>query len=203
MTDGKGRVPVHGCGVLHDFKGGYDPRRAVGAPSLGRRITAKLNEYGREDENGNALYPEAALREIIDNPKSAHPNVIAAGEIVRARMDGFDKIERVPKAANSIDRIIDRTEGKPTQTIRVETQVVPPPAEAWADLIDALIALPADQRSELRTMLDSQLGGAKAVENMLARGPKATCGETIDEQGRVLLPAPSSLFPKDADDDGG
>ena len=35
-------------------------------------------------------------------------------------MDGFDTLGRTPKAADSIDRLIDRTHGKPKQTIFVQ-----------------------------------------------------------------------------------
>ena len=45
--------------------------------------------------------------------------MIAAQEILRARTEGFDKLDRVPRAANSIDRIMDRTEGKPRVTMEI------------------------------------------------------------------------------------
>ena len=106
--------------TLVPFKPGYDVRRAVGAPSLGRQITAYMNSLGREDEEGNAVVDAKELRAIARDGKAPHAKVMAAKEILRARMDGFDNIGRVSKAADSIDRICDRTEGKPRQTIHVE-----------------------------------------------------------------------------------
>jgi hypothetical protein len=102
------------------FRKGFDSRRHVGSPSLGRKITSYWNLLGEEDADGNAAYTEADLKAIIKSPKAPHAKVIAAQDLLRARVDGYDKIGRIPKAANSIDRIMDRTDGKPT--VRVEVK---------------------------------------------------------------------------------
>ena len=90
---------------LTPFAKGHDPRRAVGAPSLGREFTADLNELGRKDDNGDAVYPVDELERIIADPKSAHSKVAAAQEILRMRLAGYDKMERVPKAADTLNRV--------------------------------------------------------------------------------------------------
>ena len=105
---------------LVSFKKGFDAKRHIGAPNLGRQITAHMNELGREDDEGHAVYDAKKLREIVRDGRSAHARVVACKEILRARMDGFDTLGRTPKAADSIDRLIDRTHGKPKQTIFVQ-----------------------------------------------------------------------------------
>ena len=76
---------------MKGFAKGHDPRRHVGAPSMGRQITSYMNYLSEEDEDGNARFTEADLQAIIRDPKSSHPKVIAAQDILRARMDGFER----------------------------------------------------------------------------------------------------------------
>ena len=102
------------------FRKGFDPRRRAGSPSLGRQITSYWNLLGEEDDDGNASYSESDLKAIVKNPKSSHAKVIAAQDLLRARTDGYDKIGRIPKAADSINRIMDRTEGKPKVVMQIE-----------------------------------------------------------------------------------
>ena len=102
------------------FRKGFDPRRRAGSPSLGRQITSYWNLLGEEDGDGNARYSESDLKAIIKNPKSPHAKVIAAQDLLRARADGYDKIDRIPRAADSINRIMDRTEGKPKVVVQIE-----------------------------------------------------------------------------------
>ncbi len=109
------------------FRKGYDERRHVGAPSLGRRVTAYLNELGKEDDEGNCVFTVADLKAFIKNPKSPHAKVFAAKEILRSRQDGYDKLDRIPKAANSLDRICDRTVGRPKQQVEVQQTHVEDP----------------------------------------------------------------------------
>ena len=102
------------------FRKGFDPRRRVGSPSLGRQITSYWNLLGEEDDDGNAVYTESDLKAIIKSSKSSHAKVIAAQDLLRARTDGYDKIGRIPKAADSINRIMDRTEGKAKVVVQIE-----------------------------------------------------------------------------------
>ncbi len=102
------------------FRKGFDSRRHVGSPSLGRKITSYWNLLGEEDADGNAAYSEADLKVIIKDPKAPHAKVIAAQDLLRARADGYDKIGRIPKAADSLNRILDRTEGKAKVVVQIE-----------------------------------------------------------------------------------
>jgi hypothetical protein len=118
VAEGKKRHNIADHGV--PFRKGYDPRRRPGSPSIGRQITAYMNELGREDDDGNAVYTESDLKAIIKSAKSSHAKVIAAQDLLRAREEGYDKIGRIPKAADSINRIMDRTEGKAKVVMQIE-----------------------------------------------------------------------------------
>ena len=137
----KGRHP-NSLAALKPFTGRDDPRRRPGAPSLGREITCQMNELGRTDDEGNALYTEDNLKEIIKDVRASHARVIAAREILRARMEGFDRIDRVPKAANSLDRILDRTDGKPLQTVRIERKPDRRPEEIHMEILEMVSRQP-------------------------------------------------------------
>ena len=128
--------------ALVPFTGASDPRRQPGAPSFGRQITSAMNELGRTDDQGDALYSEDDLEAIISNVKSSHARVIAAREILRARMPGFDRIDRIPKAGNSIDRIMDRTDGKPLQTVRIERKPDRRPEEIHMEILEMVSRQP-------------------------------------------------------------
>ena len=175
MTD-EGRVPSHGAGVLHDFKrGGYDPRRHIGAKSFSRKLLANVNELARSDDDGEtAQYSLPDLARLAENPNVDHARATAAGILCYVRKTGWDTIARQPKMLSTLAWLFDRQLGKPQQSVKIETQAVPPPDVAWRSLIDALGDLPADLRGDLRAALDGQLGAPKPVENTaLARAPKA------------------------------
>lgn len=99
---------------------GYDPRRRFGSPSLGRRITSYWNYLSEENEDGTTRFSEADLKAIVKDPKAPHPKVIASQELLRSRLEGFDRSGRVPKAADTINRILDRDIGKPKITVEIE-----------------------------------------------------------------------------------
>ena len=102
------------------FKPGPDSRRGNGSPSAGRSVTLYLNSLCKENDDGTCKYSPNELRRIARDPKSPHARVIAAKELLRCRSDGYDKNGRTPKAADSIDRLHDRTVGKPSIHVEVE-----------------------------------------------------------------------------------
>ena len=125
--------------ALVPFTGANDPRRHCGAPSFGREITSAMNHLASEDDQGQALYTEEDLKKIIADVRAPHSRVIAAREILRARLGTFDKIGRIPQSSDSLERILDRTLGRPVQTIRVQAEPARPAAEIKQE-IAALIA---------------------------------------------------------------
>ncbi len=146
--------------ALKPFKTG-DSRRQCGAPSFGRQITSAMNELARTNEQGDAVYTESDLNEIIGNVRSSHARVIAAREILRARLGTFDKIGRIPQAANSLERIYDRTDGRPTQTIRLEAKTTRTAIEIKAD-IKALIVSDPGIADLLRKTAEPVLDGLES-----------------------------------------
>ena len=143
------------------FSKGFDPRRHVGAPAIGRVFTSYLNELGMENEDGTAKYPLAELKNITQDPKSSHPKVMAAEDIMKARSKGFDKNNRIPKAADSLNRMCDRTVGKPVQSVMIAQVETPNLTEMRAELVD-LIA----QNPDARLLLES-LGAKSALPDGL------------------------------------
>ena len=163
------------------FRKGYDERRHVGAPSLGRRVTAYLNELGKEDDEGDCVYTVADLKVIIKNPKSPHAKVFAAKEILRSRQDGYDKLDRIPKAANSLDRICDRTNGKPT--VRMEIRHEPPS-------VDVLRSRMLELYAEHPQLLDQpELQAAIVVEARRSDTFREMARPIVEQHRPELLPA--------------
>ncbi len=122
---------------------------------------------------------------IIKDPKSSHPKVVAAQELLRARVEGYDKIGRIPKAADSINRIMDRTDGKPVQRVVVAQVDSRDPEQLRVELMDLI-----EQFPEVRKGLES-LGIEKLLPEGLGEAVEAT--GIIDTDADVIeLPADSA-----------
>ncbi len=89
-------------------------------PPMGATPREWFNELDRVDEHGMPVYTVPKLEAIASDPKSPHSKAIAARDILQARVDGWDKLDRIPKGADSRERIMDRTSGKPTVSVQVE-----------------------------------------------------------------------------------
>jgi len=114
---------------LNHFKKGHDSRRRIGARSAGATIREWWNILCETDEDGYTLYDDQELRCIADDPKEAHPKRLAAKEILQAHEEGLTKFGK-RLGAESLDRIMDRTEGKPVQMLHVQQEKLPTPDEA-------------------------------------------------------------------------
>ncbi len=108
----------------HHFKKGHDPRRRIGARSAGATIREWWNMLCETDDDGCALYDDDELRRIADDPTESHPKRLAAKEILQAHEEGLTKFGK-RLGADSLDRIMDRTEGKPVQMLHVQQEKVP------------------------------------------------------------------------------
>ena len=74
------------------------------------------------------VHPCAAYDELAEIVRQENiSQTMIAKEILRSRQDGYDKLNRIPKAANSLDRICDRTEGKPAVRVMLEQKQVADP----------------------------------------------------------------------------
>ncbi len=120
----------------HHFKKGHDSRRRIGARSAGATIREWWNTLCETDDDGYALYDDEDLRRIADDPKESHPKRLAAKEILQAHEEGLTKFGK-RLGADSLDRIMDRTEGKPVQMLHVQQERIPTPDEA----MDALVRI--------------------------------------------------------------
>ena len=99
------------------FNKGFDPRRG-NAPPLGASYIEWMNRLAVEKPNGKARYDENALKKIAKDPKAAAARRYAAQTMLRAFSDGWHK--HLPLAGSDLDRIADRTIGKPVQAVHVE-----------------------------------------------------------------------------------
>jgi len=118
----------------HHFKKGHDARRRIGARSAGATIREWWNTLCEMDDDGYALYDDEELRCIADDPKESHPKRLAAKEILQAHEEGLTKFGK-RLGADSLDRIMDRTEGKPVQMLHVQQQKMSTPDELMDDLV--------------------------------------------------------------------
>lgn len=136
------------------FISGFDPRRATGVATAGVNYKQWLNLFDAEDDNGKAKYPADRLRDIAEDPTATPSKRMAAADCLTCHLQSIGRAGR-RLGADSTERILDRTDGKPTQRIDVLTQSMAPPAEAWADLLSALADLPDDMRLSLAVSLSA------------------------------------------------
>ena len=130
----------------HHFKKGHDSRRRIGARSAGATIREWWNTLCETDDDGYALYDDEELRCIADDPKESHPKRLAAKEILQAHEEGLTKFGK-RLGADSLDRIMDRTEGKPTQRVVVERTETKDPEELRVRVMELLAKHPELARS--------------------------------------------------------
>ncbi len=135
------------------FVSGFDPRRATGAANAGLSYKHWVNIFAGVDKDDRPLYGAARLQRIAgDEEGSTFAKRTAAADCLTCHLQPIGKQGR-REGADSTERILDRTDGKPTQRIDVLTQTMPPPAEAWAELFAALADLPEADRLKLAASL--------------------------------------------------
>ena len=155
----------------HHFKKGHDSRRRIGARSAGATIREWWNTLCETDDDGYALYDDEELRCIADDPKESHPKRLAAKEILQAHEEGLTKFGK-RLGADSLDRIMDRTVGKPTQHVEVVKQEVADPRALMVQFA-ALLAESPQLREALGVSVGKVLGNdaeAPPVFPRAARG---------------------------------
>ena len=94
---------------------------------------------------------------------------MAAKTLLRALRDGYCKA--VPMAANDLDRMADRTDGKPVQAVHVTTTTIRPPAVIGVDkaplVLQCFASIPPAERPAL-------------LKQMIALDPPALEAEPVD-----------------------
>jgi hypothetical protein len=124
------RIPQPHGGVLQMWPKGVsgNPR---GRPNAGAAYREWLNQMEG--------WTEAEIRAVADDPDEPASKRQAARSHLRALEEG--RYHAVPLAANDLDRICDRTDGKPTQRLEV-ARVERDPDQIQADLAALLAANP-------------------------------------------------------------
>ena len=148
-----------------------------GRVPIGLSYQEWVNALDTHDANGVAKYTEDELKQIRDDPKQCRAKRAAAADLLDMARTDYDKA--IPLRANVIDRICDRTVGKPIQAVHVTKTEIRPLAVIGA---------------EKAVLLDKALASLPPAElaRLLARHmPVDTTAEAIESQPSSL-PAPDS-----------
>lgn len=116
-----------------------------GNPSGAKTAGTSYKEY----LNALAGKDKAYIAVIAKDKHAPAVQRMAAKTLLRGLRDGYCKA--VPLAANDLDRISDRTDGKPHQSLHVTKTTIRPPAVIGVDkgplLLQAYASLPPAQRA--------------------------------------------------------
>ena len=137
-----------------------------GRPAIGITYQAWLNELDICDDQGVAKYDDDALRAIRDDPTQCRAKRAAAADLLDLPRTDYHKA--LPLRANVLDRVCDRTVGKPVQAVVVHKTETRPPAAIGADLAPllakALASLPPAQRAQLLAPYMPVDGAAEPID---------------------------------------
>ena len=110
-----------------------------GRPAIGITYQAWLNELDISDDQGVAKYDDDALRAIRDDATQCRAKRAAAADLLDLPRTDYHKA--MPLRANVLDRVCDRTVGKPVQAIHIHKTEIRTPAVIGADIASTLAAL--------------------------------------------------------------
>ena len=126
---------------------------------------------GSEAEPGIAKYPLEELEAISADHRVSHTKAMAAQLLFLARTPGFHEKSGKPYCAMLVEMILDRTVGKPVQSVHVHKTTIRPPAVLGAEkaplMLQAYASLPPAER-------------ARVVEQMQAATPAVIDAEPVD-----------------------
>ena len=106
------------------FKPGFDPRRAM-PTNVGESLLHWMSVLEEQDDQGLARYDEACLKTIISDGKLSRTKRAAAAHLMRLTSEEFAK-NGLPFANADLERLLDRTVGRPKQSIEVTRRVEGP-----------------------------------------------------------------------------
>ena len=131
--------PASLANLVAPFTGKGDPRNGPGgrAPNAGASM---IDWYNRLTSTDPPISDDE-LRRIGSSDKEPIPKRQAAKSLLRSLDDEYAKNGR-PYAADDLDRVLDRTEGKPTQRVAVETREYKDPAALRVELTEILAKHP-------------------------------------------------------------
>ena len=113
-----------------------------GRPNTGGSLIEYIHELGSESEPGIAKYPLGELEAIGADQRCSHTKAIAAQLLFLARTPGFHEKSGKPYCAMLVEMILDRTVGKPVQSVHVHKTETPVPAEFAATVVSLLAKRP-------------------------------------------------------------
>ncbi len=147
-----------------------------GRVPIGLSYQEWLNVLDTHDADGVAKYDQAALEQIRDDPTQARSKRAAAADLLDMPRTDYEKA--IPMRANSIDRVSDRTVGRPVQSVMVQhTQPDDP------------VAL----REQLRQMLTNEPELCSLLGDLAPVDALPVVVETIDAEGvEAQPPAPDA-----------
>ncbi|MEE9129859.1 MAG: hypothetical protein V3T84_07545 [Phycisphaerales bacterium] len=123
-----------------------------GRPNTGGSLIEYIHELGSESEPGVAKYPLEELEAIGADHRASHTKAMAAQLLVLARTPGFHEKSGKPYCAMLVEMILDRTVGKPVQSVMVQHTQSDDPEVLLAELRAAITRSP-----ELLSILGDRL----------------------------------------------
>ncbi len=140
----------------------------AGRPNTGGSLIEYIHELGSESEPGIAKYPLEELEAIGADHRVSHTKAIAAQLLFLARTPGFHEKSGKPYCAMLVELILDRTVGKPVQSVHVHKTETRPPAAIGSDLAEvvskALASLPPAERVRLLAPYMPVDGAAEPID---------------------------------------
>ena len=113
-----------------------------GRPNSGHVLIDYVHDLMAEEADGTARYTLEQLEAIGADHRASHPKAMAARLITLARTPGFHEKSGKPYCAVLVDMILDRTVGKPMQSLVVQHTQPDDPDVLLAELRAALIRSP-------------------------------------------------------------
>ena len=159
------------------WQAGQSGNRA-GRPNTGGSLIEYIHELGSESEPGIAKYPLEELKAIGADHRVSHTKAMAAQLLFLARTPGFHEKSGKPYCAMLVELILDRTVGKPVQSVHVHKTEHRPPAEIRADLVETLATMFAAEPGLLAKAIAAMAPAKRA--KLLPLLPVDTDAEPID-----------------------
>ena len=155
-------------GNLIPFAPGPDSRRP-NAANAGASVIEWYNRLANQ-----AGMDDAALESIASDESLPRTKRMAAKSLMRSLSDDWAKNGK-PHAADDLDRVLDRTEGRAVQRVAVETREVKDPAALKIELLRLLADQP-QLRASLGLDVSGLLGAGDAGAGGGAPKPGEDCG---------------------------
>ena len=82
-------------------------------------------------------YPRAKVQAVLDDPAAPMAKVAAARHVLGMCENGYSKSGK-PLAIEDLREALDRSLGKPAQTVHMKQEITADPESTWAQLVEYL-----------------------------------------------------------------